>query len=147
MWDHASDGLVEDSGWGSEMEWTASGWVVSGDLSEVGVVLHYVADLSAFVLVSVSRSCSCSRFVDGRVDGRTLGSEEFAGNIEGFASHDDKLLTVEQLLCDSAGQTTEQVTLAVNDNLAFVSPPFHFARSMRSKLNVRLARRSTSCLH
>ena len=39
MWDHASDCLVEDAGWGAEMEGAASGWVVAGDLAEVGVVL------------------------------------------------------------------------------------------------------------
>lgn len=31
--DHASDGLVENSGWGSEVEWTASSRIVSSDLS------------------------------------------------------------------------------------------------------------------
>ena len=39
MWDHASDGLVEDAGWGSEVERTASGWVVSCHFSEVGMIL------------------------------------------------------------------------------------------------------------
>jgi len=37
---HSADGLVEDSGWGTEMERTSSGWVVSGHLSEVGMVLQ-----------------------------------------------------------------------------------------------------------
>jgi hypothetical protein len=61
VWDHTTDGLVEDAGWGTEMErtylelefalliafgssWgihTSSGWVVSGHLSEVGMVLYY----------------------------------------------------------------------------------------------------------
>jgi len=57
------------------------------------------------------------------IGGHTLSSEELAGDVEGFTSDDDNLLTVEKLLCDSAGQTTEQVTLAVNDNLETVSPP------------------------
>ncbi len=39
VWDHASDGLVEDASWGTEMERTASGGVVSGYLSEVCMVL------------------------------------------------------------------------------------------------------------
>jgi hypothetical protein len=39
MWDHASDGLVENTGWCAEMEWTTSGGIVSGHLSEVGMVL------------------------------------------------------------------------------------------------------------
>jgi len=37
---HTTDGLVEDSRWSTEMEWTTSGWVVSSHLSEVGVVLQ-----------------------------------------------------------------------------------------------------------
>lgn len=43
VWDHASYGLVEDAGRGAEMEWTASGRVVSSDLSQVGVVLDCIA--------------------------------------------------------------------------------------------------------
>lgn len=64
MGNHATDGLVEDSRWSTEMErtfleilahanradcaeleygefLTSSGWVVSGHLSEVCVVLYY----------------------------------------------------------------------------------------------------------
>lgn len=38
--DHASDRLVEDSGGGTEVERTTSGGVVSGHLSQVGMVLE-----------------------------------------------------------------------------------------------------------
>jgi len=62
------------------------------------------------------------------VGGRTLSSKELAGDVEGFTSDDDNLLTVEKLLCDCAGQTTEQVALAVNNNLENVSPPLQHAR-------------------
>lgn len=48
---------------------------------------------------------------------RTLRTEELAGDVEGLTSHNDDLLTVEQLLGDSAGQTTEEVSLAVDDDL------------------------------
>lgn len=48
---------------------------------------------------------------------RTLRAEELAGDVEGLTSHNDDLLTVEQLLGDSAGQTTKEVSLAVNDDL------------------------------
>lgn len=48
---------------------------------------------------------------------RTLRAEELAGDVEGLTSHDDDLLTVEQLLGDSAGQTTEEVSFAVDDDL------------------------------
>jgi hypothetical protein len=46
-----------------------------------------------------------------------LRAEELAGDVEGLTSHDDDLLTVEQLLGDSAGQTTEEVSFAVDDDL------------------------------
>lgn len=49
--------------------------------------------------------------------GRTLRPEEFAGDVELLAAHHDDLLAVEQLLRDGAGQATEKVALAVNDNL------------------------------
>jgi uncharacterized protein YoxC len=48
---------------------------------------------------------------------RTLRTEELAGDVEGLTSHNDDLLTVKQLLGDSAGQTTEEVSFAVNDDL------------------------------
>lgn len=50
--------------------------------------------------------------VSGR---RTLRAEELARDVEGFAAHDNDLLAVEQLLCDRAGKTAEQVALAVDD--------------------------------
>jgi hypothetical protein len=48
---------------------------------------------------------------------RTLRTEELAGDVEGLTSHNDDLLAVEQLLGDSAGQTTKEVSLAVDDDL------------------------------
>ena len=48
---------------------------------------------------------------------RTLRTEELAGDVEGFTSHDDYLLAVQQLLGDGAGQATEKVSLAVNNDL------------------------------
>lgn len=47
VWDHTTDCLVEDTGWSAEMEWTSSGWVVTGHLAEVCVVLDYITNLSA----------------------------------------------------------------------------------------------------
>ena len=46
---------------------------------------------------------------------RTLGAEELARDVEGLATHNDNLLSVEQLLGDGAGEATEQVPLAVDD--------------------------------
>lgn len=47
----------------------------------------------------------------------TLSAEEFARDVDGFASDDDNLLAVKELLGDGAGKATEEVALAVNDNL------------------------------
>lgn len=54
----------------------------------------------------------------------TLRSEKFARDVECFTSDNDYFLAVEQLLCDRACETTKQVTLAINDNLPFISIPF-----------------------
>lgn len=51
------------------------------------------------------------------VDGRTLSAEELSRDVEGLAADNNDLLAVQELLGDSAGQATEQVTLAVNDDL------------------------------
>ncbi|KAF3394377.1 hypothetical protein F1880_005232 [Penicillium rolfsii] len=48
---------------------------------------------------------------------RTLRAEELAGDVEGLTSHNDDLLAVKQLLGDSAGQATKEVSLAVDDDL------------------------------
>jgi hypothetical protein len=52
---------------------------------------------------------------------RTLRTEELSGDVEGLASNDYDLLSVEQLLGDSAGQATEQMSLSVDDDLSIVS--------------------------
>ena len=51
------------------------------------------------------------------VNGRTLGAEELSRDVEGLAADDNNLLAVQELLGDGAGQATEQVSLAVNDDL------------------------------
>jgi len=83
VWDHTADGLVEDTGWGAEVEWTSSGWVVSGHLAEVGVVLQ-------------------------------LRTEKLSGDVESLTSHNNDLLTVEELLGHGRGQTTKEMTLAID---------------------------------
>lgn len=109
MGDHAADGLVEDASGGTEVEGTATSRVVSGDLAEVGMVLDCIK-LVQYAL----RGRSGAR-------GRTLSAEEFARDVESLAANDNNLLAVEKLLSDGAGKATEQVTLAVNDNLLSVS--------------------------
>jgi hypothetical protein len=51
------------------------------------------------------------------VDRRTLSAEELSRDVEGLAADNNDLLAVQELLGDSAGQATEQVTLSVNDDL------------------------------
>jgi hypothetical protein len=53
----------------------------------------------------------------GERDYRTLRAEEFAGDVEGFTTDDDDLLAIEELLCHDAGKATEEMALAVNDDL------------------------------
>lgn len=49
--------------------------------------------------------------------GRTFCAEEFARDVECFTSDNDNLLTVQKLFRDNRCKTSEQVTLAVDDNL------------------------------
>jgi hypothetical protein len=104
VWDHASDGLVEDTGRSSEMERTTTGRVVSSDLAEIGMVLHCS-------FVSVEEKISMV------VVERTLSTEEFARDVESLRADNNDLLAVQQLLCDGTGETTEQVALAIDNNL------------------------------
>lgn len=48
---------------------------------------------------------------------RTFRTEEFARDIESFASDDDNLLAVEQLLSHSTGQTTQKMSLPIDNYL------------------------------
>ena len=48
---------------------------------------------------------------------RTLGPEELSRDVDLFATDDDNLLAVEDLLGHGRGQTTKEMALAVNDNL------------------------------
>jgi hypothetical protein len=52
MWDHASDGLVEDTGRCAEVERTASSGVVSGHLSKVCMVLDWREKIGQYGLSS-----------------------------------------------------------------------------------------------
>lgn len=51
------------------------------------------------------------------MDERTLSAEELSRDVEGLAADNNDLLAVQELLGDSAGQATEQVSLAVDDDL------------------------------
>ena len=49
--------------------------------------------------------------------GRTFGTEEFAGDVESFAADDDNLLAIEQLFGHYTGQTTQKMSLAIDNDL------------------------------
>lgn len=56
---------------------------------------------------------------------RTLSAEELAGDVEGLTADHNDLVAIQQLLGDSAGQATKEVSLAVDDDL--YSIPFKSA--------------------
>ena len=47
----------------------------------------------------------------------TLSSEELSGDVEGFASDDDDLLALEELLGDDRSQAAKEMALGVDDDL------------------------------
>jgi len=51
------------------------------------------------------------------VSRHTFCAKEFPGNVERLAADHHDLLTIQQLFGDDAGQATEKVTFAVNDDL------------------------------
>lgn len=138
--DHAADSLVEDTGGSAEVEGTTASGVETSHLAEVGVVLDCwsnckSAAVSRKVLPNVwpgfqnipsplqfplFRCHWNTSLVTSRKDRgveRTLRAEELAGDVEGLTSHNDDLLAVKQLLGNSAGQATKEVSLAVDDDL------------------------------
>lgn len=48
--------------------------------------------------------------------GHTLGTEEGARHVQLLAAHNDNALARQELLGNNGSQTTQQVTLSVNDN-------------------------------
>lgn len=46
----------------------------------------------------------------------TLGTEEGAGNVELLGTDNDDTLAIEDLLGDNGGQTTQEVTLTIDNN-------------------------------
>lgn len=110
---------------------TSSSRVETGDLAEVGMVLHYKRQnrvshgihleiLQQPKLFLFSPNLRMSIFIKvakGRGIYRTLSAEEFARDVEGFTSHYNNLLAIEQLLGHNAGQATKEVSLAVDDDL------------------------------
>jgi hypothetical protein len=101
---------------------TSSGWVVSGHLSEVCVVLYCrnsrVSNCTLRLQLSPS-SFSSSKSIPSQDTSvrRTLRTEELSRDVQGLASHNYDLLAIEQLLSNSAGQPTKEVTLAIDRDL------------------------------
>lgn len=61
---------------------------------------------------------------------RTLRAEELAGDVEGLAADDNNLLASKELLSNGGSQATEEVALAIDDDLRMsVSSMFVSGRS------------------
>ena len=65
--------------------------------------------------------------------GRTLRTEELAGDVESLRSNDHDLLAAEQLLGHNAGQATQKVPLAVDDDLRQSNCQPHAPNTMNEK--------------
>jgi hypothetical protein len=86
---------------------------------------------------------------------RTLGAEELSRDVESLATDNYNLLAIEQLLSNRAGQTTEKVSLAIDNDLFVATTAVslqdpnaaskNFSRCCHCSVYVRLVRRSTSC--
>ena len=63
-----------------------------------------------------SSSPNCTQDAVDDVE-RTFRTEELSGDVEGLASYNNDLLTIEELLSHGGGQTTKEVTLAINRDL------------------------------
>ena len=48
---------------------------------------------------------------------RTFCTEEFAGDVESFASDNDNLLAIKQLLRHGTSQATQEMSLAIDNDL------------------------------
>lgn len=57
------------------------------------------------------------RFSTGRWYKRTLRAEELARDVEGLAADNNDLLAGEELLSNNGGEATEEVALAIDDDL------------------------------
>ncbi len=88
---------------------TSSGWVVTGHLSEVGVVLY----CKQWVLVDARRVWSLMKGI-----GHTLRTEELSRDVQCLATHNNDLLALEQLLSHRAGKATKEVALAIDRDLS-----------------------------
>ena len=143
VWDHTTDGLVKDAGWSAEMEWSTTGWVVAGHLAEVGMVLHCTANMLAVdsrvlqsryifeqthafawpflfcILFSQLPAPSSHSSVECVWVQRTLSAEELSRDVEGLAANDNNLLSLEELLSNGRGETTEEMALAIDGDLQY----------------------------
>ncbi|KAI6771083.1 hypothetical protein HG531_009938 [Fusarium graminearum] len=98
--DHATDGLVEDSGRSAEVEGT------------------YIESMTV-VQCSGNGFDSPPRVGLYRVIFRrhTLGAEELSGDVKGLTTDDNNLLTAKELLGDNGGESAKEMALAIDDDL------------------------------
>lgn len=67
---------------------------------------------------------------------RTLSAEEFARDVEGFTSHYNNLLAIEQLLGHNASQATKEMSLAVDDDLYPSQKPSQFFQALIENVQI-----------
>ena len=113
---HAADSAPEHLSWRTVVPWTTTGCVVTSLLAHEGLVLHCGKELVVCWPVDTVLYRVVSKG-DGGGMRRTLGAEELSRDVEGLAADDDNLLAIEELLGHGRGETTEKMSLAVNDNL------------------------------
>lgn len=111
---------------------TSTGGVEPSLLAQEGLVLHCIYPrqhmlfhlwLSSVHLLALSfdAATDCLSRIGRRGCGLgsllTLCAEELSGDVDGLAADDDDLLAIEELLGDGAGKATEEMALAVDDDL------------------------------
>ena len=106
MGDHASDGAVEDLGGSAVMEGTRLFRVDDVALVEEVVVTELSQAIQFQHFPPFPRLCTCAHLVP----------EEAARNVDLLAPHHNDFLPIEDLLRDDGGQSSKEVTLAINDD-------------------------------
>lgn len=121
MGNHTTNGLVEDAGRGAEVEGSAKG-VEPVTLPEVRVVLNCIelSKVRCEILANNHFPVCMHIYVWG--GGHTLVPEKLARDVQILTSHDHDLLAVEKLLGHDTGQTTKEMSLAIDNDLRNPDP-------------------------
>lgn len=63
---------------------------------------------------------------------RTLSAEELSRDVEGLAANDNDLLSLEELLSNGRGETTEEMALAIDGDLQYAPSASILSANVRS---------------